>query len=156
MRGMPSVFNNKPWFWLGVLATIGTACSSPVDEVTPRNLVIEQQWQLQPGSMVGGRYISGGLGDISVEIQGDAIHAPFAGKVQPFDNDCLIYSTPEVPAYLFRLCGLDDANLGDVNPGDPIGRGNLLQFATLRKQPSGKWAMVEPSSTMLENILTRP
>lgn len=156
MRGIPSVFNLKRWFGLALLMVLGTACSRPVEEVPPRHLVIQQQWQLQPGSIVGGRYISGGLGDISVELQGDAIHAPFVGKVQPFENNCLIYSTPEVPAYLFRLCGLETANLGEVNQGDPIGRGTLLQFATLRKQPSGKWAMVEPSSTMLERILTHP
>jgi hypothetical protein len=142
--------------WIGAIAIALTACSTPAENIEPRYLEIQQQWDLQPGSLVSGRRISGGLGDISVDLQGGKIHAPFDGKVQPHEHQCLIYSTPEVPAYLFRLCDLEKVTLGTVNEGDVIGQGDIVQFAALRKQPSGQWAMVEPSTSMLEKILASP
>lgn len=150
-----------PWrtgIWVGAMIGMlsSTACSNQPEIVQSRPLRIQQQWQLQPGSTVAGRQISGGLGDISVELEGSTVHAPFEGKAQPYGPDCLIYSTPEVPAYLFRLCGLEHIYSGDVRQGEALGKGQLLQFAALRKQPDGQWAMVEPSSAMLERILTRP
>ncbi len=156
MQAMPSVFSLRRWVWAWVILGALTGCSRPLEEVQPRHLEMQQQWELQPGSVVSGRRIIGGLGDISVELNGEAIHAPFDGKAQPHEQGCLIYSTPEVPAYLFRLCGLGDTNLGSVRKGDVIGRGAVLQFAALRKQPSGQWAMVEPSIAMVESILAKP
>lgn len=132
------------------------SCGRSPQSVQPQTLDIQQQWQLQPGTQVAGHVISGGLGDISVELKGAAIHAPFDGDVQPLNDDCFIYSSPDVPAYVFRLCGLDRIQFGDVSQGDVIGRGQQLQFAALRKQPEGQWAMVEPSRTILEQMLTRP
>ena len=156
MRAMTLVSNLRRWIWIGAILIGAVACSRPLEDVQIRQFEIQQQWQLQPGSLVSGRRISGGLGDISVDLDGSAIHAPFDGKVQPYEQRCLIYSTPEVPAYLFRLCGLDHANLGNIGRGEVIGRGAMLQFAALRKQPSGQWAMVEPSIAMLESILAKP
>lgn len=136
---------------LGVIS-----CGRSPQSVPPRTLEIQQQWQLQPGSQVAGHTISGSLGDVSVTLEGAPVYAPFDGEIQPFNADCLIYSSPDVPAYLFRLCGLNRTQLGEVEQGDVIGRGEYLQFAALRKQPEGQWAMVEPSRTMLEQMLTRP
>lgn len=144
------------WMKVGAIAFALIGCSSQAEEVPPRRLEMQQQWDLQPGSVVSGQRIIGGLGDISVDLEGGAIHAPFDGKVQPHDHDCFIYSSPEIPAYLFRLCGLEHANLGDIRRGEVLGRGSVLQFAVLRKQPSGQWAMVEPSVSMLESILAKP
>ena len=168
MQVMPLVFRNRSqkvsrvWQWgmgivaIGAIALTLASCSKPPVEVEPRHLEIQQQWELQPGSLVSGRRISGGLGDISIDLDGAAIHAPFDGEVQPYGDQCSIYSTAEVPAYLFRLCGLETMHLGDIRQGEPIGRGDVLQFAALRKQPSGQWAMVEPSVSMLESILATP
>jgi hypothetical protein len=144
------------WIGMGAIALILAGCSTVAEEVPPRHLEMQQQWVLPPGSVVSGRRIMGGLGDISVELGGNAIHAPYDGKVEPHDHDCYIYSSPEIPAYLFRLCGLDQTNLGDIRRGQVIGRGAVLQFSALRKQPSGQWAMVEPSVSMLESILAQP
>ncbi|MEL6223116.1 MAG: hypothetical protein AAFR31_10805 [Cyanobacteria bacterium J06627_8] len=160
MRDIRSVFSNerirRALIGMSTLVVCLAGCSQPSEMIAPRTLEIQQQWDLQPGSLVGGRRISGGLGDISVDLGGGNIHAPFDGKVQPHEHQCLIYSTPEVPAYVFRFCDLDKVALGDVREGDVIGKGNIMQFAALRKQPSGQWAMVEPSTSMLERILARP
>lgn len=143
---------------IGVLALLGASlgCGRSPQSVEPRTLDIQQQWQLQPGTEVAGYLISGGLGDISVELAGAAVYAPFAGEVQPLNDTCFIYSSPDVPAYVFRLCGLNRVQVGEVIQGGVIGRGEQLQFAALRKQPEGQWAMVEPSRTMLEQMLAEP
>ncbi len=141
---------------LGSLLGGVLSCGRSPQSVQPQNIEIQQQWQLQPGTQVAGYLISGGLGDISVELEGAAIHAPFRGDVQPLNDGCALYSSPDVPAYVFRLCGLDRIQFGAVAQGDPIGRGQRLQFAALRKQPEGQWAMVEPSRTILEQMLTPP
>ncbi|MGB3494352.1 MAG: hypothetical protein WBA57_16615 [Elainellaceae cyanobacterium] len=141
---------------IGLLSLVGglLSCGRSPQAVPPRTLEIQQQWQMQPGTQVAGYVISGGLGDISVEIRGAGVYAPFDGDVQPLNDDCVIYSSPDVPAYVFRLCGLDQIQWGDIAQGAVIGRGESLQFAALRKQPEGQWAMVEPSRTMLEKMLT--
>ena len=134
-----------------VLAAIAACGRSPT--VAHRNIPLHQQWALQPGSEVGGYRIMGGLGDVSIEIKGKAIRAPFDGKVQPTDHDCVAFTSPEVPAYLFRLCGLQRPRLGAVQAGDKIGKGQVLQFAAMRRQPDGTWALVEPSVEMLERTV---
>ncbi|NEQ31045.1 MAG: hypothetical protein F6K04_08580, partial [Leptolyngbya sp. SIO4C5] len=63
---------------------------------------------------------------------------------------------PEVPAYLFRLCGLKNARLGDIKAGNQVGTGETLQFAALRKQPDGSWALVEPAVDVLERTVSSP
>jgi hypothetical protein len=133
-----------------------SACSSEHSTETPRTVQIQQVWQLQPGDAIGGHQIVAGLGDISIDLGGDNAYAPFEGRVQPLNPDvknCVVFSSPEVPAYLFRLCGLQNLQLGEVAQGDVIGKGNYLHFATLRKQTDGTWAMVEPARDILERIL---
>ncbi|MEB3268457.1 MAG: hypothetical protein VKJ09_07955 [Leptolyngbya sp.] len=133
---------------LGAIAACGRGPT-----VAPRNIPIHQEWALQPGSEVGGYRVMGGLGDVSIEIKGKAIRAPFDGKVQPTDNGCIAFTSPEVPAYLFRLCGLQRPRLGDVRAGDKIGKGQVLQFAAMRRQPDGTWALVEPAVDILERTV---
>ncbi|NJN32866.1 MAG: hypothetical protein HC824_22495 [Synechococcales cyanobacterium RM1_1_8] len=58
-----------------------------------------------------------------------------------------------MPAYLFRYCGLGRMVLGDRPEGAFLGRAQALQFATLRKQPDGSWAIVEPAKDILEKSL---
>ena len=128
-------------------------CSQPIEP--DRSLPIEQQWQLQPGSTIAGRQVAGGLGDISIELNGDRVYAPADGRVQPVKTNpiCVVFEAPEIPAYLFRLCGIRNPKLGEVQQGEAIGRADDLQFAALRRQPDGKWAMVEPSRQILEQTL---
>ncbi|MGJ3245697.1 MAG: hypothetical protein ACFE0I_06430 [Elainellaceae cyanobacterium] len=157
MQGFGSAFSKISVVLIG-LALMGGSCRFNKAPEPARTLQIHQSWELQPGDTLGGHQITGGLGDISIDLGGDRVFAPFDGTVQPYsgNSNCVIFSSPEVPAYLFRLCGLRQSNQGELRQGDSMGSGDYLQFATLRRQPDGTWAMVEPSSSILEKILTSP
>lgn len=147
-------------FLRGSLAGLATlflpfGCAPAPSDSPPLNIKLYQAWELQPGDSLGDRRILGGLGDISIALDGNNVYAPFDGRTQLDQRRCLIFSSPDVPAYLFRLCGLKDARPGTVNQGDTIGSGTLLQFATLRKQPNGTWAIVEPAKAILERTLKK-
>jgi hypothetical protein len=136
-----------------LLLPLGCA-KSPSDEA-PLTIKLYQRWELQPGDSIADRQVLGGLGDIAVALDGNRVYAPFDGRTQ-FDNHrCLIFSSPDVPAYLFRLCGLSQLRLGAVREGEAIGSGKLLLFAALRKQPNGTWAIVEPAKGILERTLKK-
>lgn len=141
-----------------LVAIVGCSTVSsifPPSEPEPvRTVQIQQTWQLQVGDSIGTYRVAAGLGDISIELKGGKVYAPFEGRVQPNISDCVIFSSPELPAYLFRMCGLNQPRLGAVKPGDAIGSGQYLHFATLRKLPEGTWTIVEPSRSILEQILT--
>ncbi|NEQ47758.1 MAG: hypothetical protein F6K00_31200 [Leptolyngbya sp. SIOISBB] len=143
---------------LKVLPLIGVlglgACGLTQAQVPPRQIPVQQSWTLQPGSEVGGFKVMGGLGDISIDVQGGKIKAPFDGQLQPTDSEtCVAFTSPEVPAYLFRLCGVTKPRLGDVAAGQVMGRSQVLQFAAMRRQPDGQWAIVEPATDILEKTL---
>lgn len=153
--GLDSVCGNRTRMVLLIaLWVLPLGCSRSAPE-PPITLKLYQSWELQPGDSIGGRQILGGLGDISIALNGGNAYAPFNGKTQLDKGNCLVFSSPEVPAYLFRLCGLDSPRLGTVNQGDALGRGRSLQFAALRKQPNGTWAIVEPAKEILERTLTQ-
>ena len=121
---------------------------------TPRTITIQQAWELQAGNWVGDYRISSGLGDITLELGGDSVRMPFTGKVQPMDDHCIAVTSPEVPAYLFRLCGISRPNLGQRSQGHTIGRAERLVFAAFRKEPDGTWALIEPATELIEQFLT--
>ncbi len=141
-----------------VMAIIPMGCRFEPSSEPARVIQLQQAWELQPGDYLAGRRIGGSLGDISIELDGNRVFAPFAGRVQPDAEieGCVIFSSADVPAYLFRLCGLRNPRLGNLQQGDAIGTGDYLHFAALRRQPDGTWAMVEPSSNILESILIEP
>lgn len=162
MLAMPLVSARRSWLqpasplgsavvWVGVLLA---GCNPTPQVAQTVNIRLYQQWELQPGDQIAGRQVLGGLGDISIALNGGNVYAPFAGKTQLDQRRCVLFSSPQVPAYLFRLCGLSDPRLGGVTQGDIIGNGEILEFATLRKQPNGTWAIVEPAKSLLEKILT--
>ena len=81
----------------------------------------------------------------------------------------LVLQQRRIAAYLFRLCGvhgggwlgryipmMNQLRLGQVAPGDTLGHAQTFQFATLRKQPNGKWTIVEPDRTLIKRLLTPP
>jgi hypothetical protein len=142
---------------IGTVLLLGLgACSMTQAQVPPRNIPIHQDWALQPGSQVGNFQVVGSLGDVSIDLEGGQVRAPFDGEVQPTDNDdCLAFTSPEIPAYLFRLCGVARPRLGSVVAGQVIGRGNILQFAAMRRQPDGTWALVEPAVDVLERTVSK-
>lgn len=166
MQGTPSFFKSSPcpvqfsWFLrcAGLaIALLLVSCQSNPSSIEQREVHIHQGWELQPGNSIAGHPIVAGLGDISVRLAGRALYAPFDGKIEPAEvEDCVIFSSPQVPAYLLRFCGLSRPRLGDVAQGDRIGRGRIVHLATLRKQPDGTWALVEPSLRLIESALTPP
>lgn len=120
----------------------------------PRSIILQQQWSLNPGDEVAGNLVAGSLGDISLYLEKRQVKAPFDGDLELSAVDqCALYSTPEIPAYLFRLCGLEKVAYGSIKAGKPIGKGDYLSFATLRRQPDGTWIIVEPARGVLEKAL---
>lgn len=156
MRVIGSV-SNKVWLGLAIASLALTGCSAMNTNEPVRELKIQQTWELEPGDEVAGYRIAGSLGDISIDLNGGTVYAPFNGRVQPNNLEgCLVYSTPEIPAYVFRLCGVRPLNLGEIRQGTPIAKGDYLEFATLRRQPEGTWTMVEPAQDILERALAKP
>lgn len=130
-------------------------CAKTPSPESPLNIKLYQSWELQPDDTIADRKVLGGLGDISIALDGNQVYAPFDGRVQLDNRRCLIFSSPDVPAYLFRLCGLKEPRVGEVSQGEAIGKGDLLLFAALRKQANGTWAIVEPAKTILERMLKK-
>ena len=128
------------------------ACQS--SPPAPRTITIQQTWELQVGNHVGDYRISSGLGDITLDLRGDSVTMPFDGKVQPMDEHCVALTSSEVPAYLFRLCGINRPSLGQRHQGHSIGRAQHLVFAAFRKEPDGTWALVEPATDLIQQFLT--
>ncbi len=149
MQGISSGFAST-----GLILLFMSGCASQLSNPSPIDLQLFQKWELQPGDTIAGHKVTGGLGDISITLNGSAAYAPFDGDAQIDKRGCVIFSTAEIPAYKFRLCGLNSPKLGTLRQGDAIGNGDTLQFAALRKQPDGKWAIVEPAKSILERTLT--
>lgn len=139
---------------IALLILLAGCTSQPKEEDTFK-LQVYQKWQLQPGDDISGHRVIAGLGEISIALDGKSVYAPYDGRAQQDQRACLIFSTPDVPAYLFRLCGLSNHNLGERRQGEQLGSGVMVHIATLRKQPDGTWAIVEPSKPILEKILTK-
>ncbi len=139
---------------LMLLGLLISSCQA--QKIPPQRVInIQQEWELETGDFVADHLVVGGLGDISIQLKHQPLRAPFLGKVEPSTvEQCIIYSTPEVPAYLFRFCGLNRPRFGSVNAGQTIGVGQHVQFATLRRQPDGTWIIVEPSTGILERAIS--
>ena len=146
-------FNTRFWqVASGAMLTLLAACQS--GPPSPRTITVQQTWELQVGNQVSHYRISSGLGDITLELGGDPVHMPFSGKVQSMDEHCIALTSPEVPAYLFRLCGINRPRLGQHSQGHTIGRAQQLVFAAFRKEPNGTWALIEPATGLIEQFLT--
>ena len=159
MTSMPAIVSAlsrllaKKW-----ILFLGLALSSCQPQTLPpqRAINIQQEWELEPGDLIGEHLVVGSLGDISIQLNHQPLRVPFPGKVEPSTIDqCVIYSTPEVPAYLFRFCGLKRPKFGTVKAGQKMGGGKHIQFATLRRQPDGTWIIVEPSTGVLERAISK-
>ena len=155
MQAIVSVLSKRRSnLWMLLFSVLLSSCQSQA--LPPQRVInIQQQWELEPGDLIADHLVVGSLGDISVQLKRQPLRAPFPGKVEPSTFDqCVIYSTPEVPAYLFRFCGLQRPRFGPVKAGQSIGRGSHVQFATLRRQPDGTWIIVEPSTGVLERAIS--
>ena len=148
--------------WLGLLVMsvmLGPTLSSCREDAiaAPRSIAVDQTWELNLGNNIEGFRVVAGLGDVTMQLQGARVRAPFDGEVQLSADgpDCIFFASPEVPAYLFRFCGINRPQAGEVEAGDSMGRAQYLHFATLRRQPEGTWTIVEPSTQVLEQSLQR-
>lgn len=134
----------------GALLMLAACQSSPIPS---RNITVQQTWELQVGNQIGDYRIISGLGDITLDLDGDPVQIPFDGEIQPMDEHCVAFTSPEVPAYLFRLCGISRPSLGQRHRGHVIGRAERLVFAAFRKEPDGTWALIEPATDLIEQFL---
>ncbi len=135
-----------------LLLGIASCTPQPVTE-QPLEVQLFQTWELQPGDTVAGYRVMGGLGDISIALKGNSIYAPYSGRLQPNKPNCVMFSSPDVPNYLLRLCGVKNPQFGQRKTGEAIGTAEALQFALLNKRADGKWALVEPSKQILQQML---
>ncbi|HTL88396.1 MAG TPA: hypothetical protein VL134_03285 [Leptolyngbya sp.] len=130
-----------------------TSCSA----FKPTQLIAEppllQKWELQPGDQVANYPVTGGLGDISIALNGKTVYAPSDGDAYIDKRGCVYFASAETPAYFFRLCGLKSPKLGRLQARDAIATAETLQFAALLKQSDDKWALVEPDKSLLERML---
>jgi hypothetical protein len=157
------IWNASSWFkasYTILLAmTLGSGLTSCQDEAlaSPRHIALDQAWELKLGNVVEGFPVVAGLGDISLQVNGSRVKAPFDGEVElaAESPNCIFFSSPEVPAYLFRFCGIGRPQVGPIRQGQSMGRASFLHFATMRRQPEGTWAIVEPSTHVLERSLQR-
>jgi hypothetical protein len=166
MKGLTSLCTNLSLFCILIVTT---GCNAKPDTPHTIDVKVSQQWQLKPGDKIGRYRVLGGLGDISIALDDQPIYAPLRGEVRIDQSGCLFYSSSELPMYMFRLCGLRNSHIlgilgmgferpqtGTVESGQELGRGEALQFATLRQQTNGKWAVVEPDRAFIEQLLNQP
>lgn len=134
-----------------------------------KQIEIKRVWQIQAGEYISGHRVIGGLGDISLEYDG-SVKAPVAGVVDSEfvlvsdsdliagTRDCVIFSSPQIPAYLLKICGLTERNIGPVDYDSPIGKADgslhlsLLSFRKDANQTSN-WIYVSPSSKLIEQLV---
>lgn len=121
----------------------------------PMSIQIYQKWELQRGDRINNQTIVSALGELAIDMGGKPIYAPMNGEVNLDRTGCALFAGTDLPAYLFRFCGINAPKLGVLQKGQTIGTANLLVFSTFLKQQNGTWAFVEPSKSMLEQILKR-
>ncbi|HBB34128.1 MAG TPA: hypothetical protein DDZ80_10465 [Cyanobacteria bacterium UBA8803] len=138
-----------------MLLTLVSCTPQPTTE-SPIDIKLYQNWELQPGDIIAGHKVTGSLGDISIALKGGKVYAPYEGRLQPHKPGCVMFSSSDVPNYLLRLCGLKTPNFGLRKAGEALGSSDNLEFAVLNKRPDSKWALVEPSKQLLEQMLQAP
>lgn len=148
-RGIASGFAK---FGFILLLLPGCSPSQSTENILPEPKLY-QEWQLKPGDDIAGAKVVGGLGDISIELNGRSVYAPSDGNAYLDKRGCVYFSGASTPGYLFRLCGLEKPKLGTLSEGDKIATGQMLQFATLLKQADNSWALVEPDKSLLQRTL---
>ncbi len=134
-----------------------------------REIEVQQTWGVPAGAQIGKYRIASGLGDISLEMKGKSF-APVdgwsenefvlisQGNLQRNKDDCTIFSSPQIPAYLLKLCGLKHKNRGRIEQGEVLGKtdGYLhLSLLSYRKAESGRatWVYVSPATQLLESLV---
>ncbi|MFZ9739615.1 MAG: hypothetical protein ACO3EZ_16585 [Prochlorotrichaceae cyanobacterium] len=139
----------------------------------PETIDVVQSWSIAEGDRVAGYPVVAGLGELSLAIQG-FVYAPETGLVnrharwslatdqpQPLSQGCILYHSPAFPAYLSRLCGVEQPGIGAVLAQHALGRvHDFLHFALLTvrptaDQPTGaqRWHYVAPAPEFVAQFL---
>ena len=153
MKKFASLFQRAKAAVILLSMAVLSSCAAVSSEPTIQELPLYQNWELQPGSEIGGYKVTGGLGDISIALNGESVYAPSTGDAYLDKRGCVYFAGADTPAYLFRFCGLKSPKLGQLQAGQAIAKADTLQFAALLKQSNGKWALVEPDKNLLERTL---
>jgi hypothetical protein len=153
MKKVALLFRNLRVGLILLTFTFPGGCNPSPSQPTIKDLPLYQTWELHPGSQVGGYTVTGGLGDISIVLNGNSVYAPSEGDAYLDKRGCVYFAGADTPAYMFRFCGLRSPKLGHLQAGQAIGSADTLQFAALLKQSDGKWALVEPDKSLLERTL---
>lgn len=134
-----------------------------------REIELQNTWEVKAGDSIEGYFIASGLGDISLAMKGKVI-APIDGHLEEKfvlisdgrlirgTSDCVIFSSPQLPAYLIKLCGLASRNLERVERGKAIGKTNgYLHISLLSYRPNQEngaiWVYVPPSPQLIESLV---
>lgn len=140
--------------------------SSPIREIELRNT-----WGMPTGNTIAKHRVISGLGDLSLAFNGKVL-APVDGWIEgkfvlvshgslmPNPPDCVIFYSPQMPAYLAKLCGFKQRNLGRVAQGMSMGQTNGYLHITVfayRKNEDGTpvWVYVSPSPQLVENLVSQ-
>jgi hypothetical protein len=136
-----------------------------------KEIELQKSWGIHAGDVIGNYPVAGGLGEISLRIRGN-IRAPMDGRVEDkfvlvsegtiinSDDNCVLFSSPQLPAYLSKFCGLETQNLGLVRQGQSIGKTDgYLHVALLTYRQSAEnrnqWVYVSPSMGWLEKLVAQ-
>ena len=128
-----------------------------------KEVELKQTWGLQTGDSIVGHDIVGGLGGLSIEIK-QAIYAPAdgivydrfvfinKGSLNKSQDNCMLFASAQMPAYLLQLCGLSQRNLGTVKQGQPIGKTTGYLYVALLREDR-QWFFVSPAKELLKRLL---
>jgi len=143
-----------------------TAPDATAEPSRLREVKVQQSWGVQIGDAIGTASVLGSLGDVSLDHRG-RVFAPVDGWVEgnfvtivgdellPSQPGCVLFSSPQLPSYLMKTCGLVRRYLGAVKAGDPIGRSggqvhvSLLSQRQAAAEGDAEWVYVSPSPEFL-------
>ncbi len=157
------------------LSTETNAVTTPPasDEGRLQEVKVQQSWGVQIGDAIGTAEVIGSLGDVSLAHRG-RVFAPVDGWVEgnfvtivgdellPSEPDCVLFSSPQLPSYLMKTCGLVQRYFGAVEAGQPIGRtGGALHVSLLSRRrdqaansdAEAEWVYVSPSPEFLAQAI---
>ncbi|MDY6936283.1 MAG: hypothetical protein SWY16_01345 [Cyanobacteriota bacterium] len=136
-----------------------------------REIELQNTWGVKAGESIDRYLVASGLGDISLAMKGKVL-APLDGNIEHKfvlisdgslirgTSDCVIFSSPQMPAYLIKLCGLASRNFNRIESGKPIGETNgYLHISLFSYRPNPEngatWVYVPPSPQLIQNLVAQ-
>ncbi|WP_017661921.1 hypothetical protein [Baaleninema simplex] len=133
-----------------------------VSEVT-----VASDVSIAAGDEIAERRVVAAFGELSLRTSGK-VFAPFDGwangqlvfvtdgTLRSMPSDCTVFSSPQIPNYLLRLCGLGRRHLGYRRLGEALGRADGYLHVTLltyRTEESGDlWVYVPPAASLVQHL----